>query len=1512
MNEQNASHPHPQGLYDPQFEHDACGVGFVAHIKGKRSHSIIKNALIVLEKLEHRGACGCDDETGDGAGILFQIPHKFYAKELAKQGITLPNEGAYGVGMIFLPKDAEVQTLYRAVFNDAIREEGQKVIAWRKVPVDSDQLGWLARSVEPGIEQVFIQAAEGADTETFERILFLIRRRAQNRIVELKLPNEEQCYVCSLSSKTIVYKGLMLADRIEPYYLDLSDPDAESALAIVHQRFSTNTFPTWDLAHPYRYIAHNGEINTLRGNRNWMRAREKGLKSDVFGDDLPKLFPLVNKSGSDSATLDNAVELLTLGGRSLMHVMLMLIPEAWQNDKLMSPAKRAFYEFHACKMEPWDGPAAVAFTDGVRIGAVLDRNGLRPARYMVTADDIVVMASETGVYDTDPANVVHKGRLQPGKVFLIDTEQGRIVSDEELKAELCSANEYEKWLDENLILLDNLPKSALPEVSPTESLLTRQQMFGYTLEDLKIILAPMGKNGEQPLGSMGTDTPLAVLSNRPQLLYNYFKQLFAQVTNPPIDPIREELVMSLIDYIGREGNLFDTAPVDARQLKLESPILSNRDLAVIRNLPAQYGLTSRTLATTFPANTSPNSLEQAVDALCLEAERAVNAGDTFLILSDRAADRENAPIPALLALSAVHHHLTRAGNRTLASLIVETGEAREVMHFALLIGYGSSAINPYLALESLADLCEQGYLPEITPDEAEKHFFKAVSKGLLKTFAKMGISTLQSYRGAQIFEAVGLNTAMVDHYFTGTPSRLSGINLDIIQKEALSRHAFAYPSIELEDNLDLETGGQYQWRRSGEYHMYNPESVAKLQHATSQKSYATFKEFSKAMNDTSKNLATLRGLLKFKPGTPIPLEEVEPTKNIVKRFVTGAMSLGSISREAHETLAIAMNRLGGKSNTGEGGEDPVRYTPDANGDSRRSAIKQVASGRFGVTAHYLVNADELQIKMAQGAKPGEGGELPGHKVDRYIAKVRHTTPGVTLVSPPPHHDIYSIEDLAQLIFDLKNINHHARISVKLVSEVGVGTVAAGVSKAHADHVLISGHDGGTGASPISSIKHAGLPWEMGLAETQQVLVKNDLRGRIYVQTDGQLKTGRDVAVAALLGAEEFGFSTAPLVTMGCIMMRVCHLGTCPVGIATQDAVLRERFSGQPENVINFFFFVAEELREIMAELGFHTVEEMVGRMDRLDIADAVDHWKTHGIDLRPLLTVPDVPPTVPHRRVISQDHGLEAIMDQKLIELCRPALDEREPISLDLPIINRDRTTATMLSGEIARKYGEEGLPEGTIQIKFTGSAGQSLGAFLAPGISLTLEGDANDYLGKGMSGGRIVVYPPRSAPFDPTENIVAGNTILYGATAGEVYLRGVVGERFAVRNSGATAVVEGTGDHCCEYMTGGVVVVLGKTGRNFAAGMSGGVAYVWDPDETFKDYLNDNHGIINLDPVSDERDREQLHSLITRHLELTRSDRAAVLLQSWERSVSQFKKVISKEFIRAQMELEAETSGVN
>ena len=1507
--------PAAHGLYDPQFEHDACGVGFVAHIKGHKSHSIVENGLDILKNLAHRGATGCDPLTSDGAGILIQIPHAFFAAELAAQGAALPAPGHYGVGMFFLPTDVEERTLYERIIERTAQEIQQPVLAWRTVPVDEGQLGWLAKSVAPVIRQAFFQRAAGLEDElAFERRLYLLRRRIQNEIAELDLEHEGYFYVNSLSSRTIVYKGLLMADRIAAYFLDLQNPAVVSALALVHQRFSTNTFPTWDLAHPYRYIAHNGEINTLRGNRNWMRARQAQMTSDVFGEELQKLFPLVNKSGSDSATLDNAIELLYLAGRSLPHVMMMLIPEAWDKDAQMSPEKKAFYEYHACLMEPWDGPAAVPFTDGVLIGAVLDRNGLRPARYIVTDDDLVIMASETGVLPVDPAKVRSKGRLQPGKILLVDTQQGRIVSDKEIKDELCGRKPYGEWLASNMITLRDLALPTAEQVAAehrdTEPLLVRQQAFGYTLEDIRIILHPMAANGEQPLGSMGTDTPLAVLSNRPHLLYNYFKQLFAQVTNPPIDPIREELVTSLVDYIGGGGSLLAEVPEHARQIRLERPLLTNAELEQIRHIQSA-DFRARTIPILFDVADS-SGLEKALAALCAAADQAEAEGITFLVLSDRGITAEKAPIPALLATAALHHHLVRQGTRNQVSLILETGEAREVQHFCLLVGYGASAINPYLAFETLEDMKAEGILPaDLTVEKAIYNFVKAIDKGMIKTFAKMGISTLQSYKGAQIFEAIGLDQELVEQYFTGTPSRLGGVKLNVLQKEAVSRHAFAYPPMHIAENLDLEPGGQYQWRRFGEHHHYNPDTVSKLQHAVRANDYKTFKAFSSAANDVSENLSTLRGLLQFVPGTSVPIDEVEPASEIVRRFVTGAMSLGSISREAHETLAIAMNRMGGKSNTGEGGEDPVRYVPMPNGDRRRSAINQIASARFGVTAHYLVNADELQIKMAQGAKPGEGGELPGHKVDKYVAGIRHSTPGVTLISPPPHHDIYSIEDLAQLIFDLKNVNPAARVSVKLVSEVGVGTVAAGVSKAHADHVLISGYDGGTGASPISSIKHAGIPWEMGLAETQQVLVKNDLRGRIRVQTDGQLKTGRDVVVAALLGAEEFGFSSAPLVAMGCIMMRVCHLNTCPVGIATQDPVLRSRFAGQPENVVAFFFFLAEEVREIMAELGFRTVDEMVGRMDRLDASAAIAHWKADGLDLSPLLTMPAVPATVAHRCVQKQEHGLETAIDLQLLELTASAVENGTPVSIEMPIYNSNRTVGTMLSGRIAEKLGAEGLPDDTIRVNFTGSAGQSFGAFLMRGVTLTLEGDANDYIGKGMSGGRIVVFPPKEAPFDPAENIIGGNTILYGATSGEVYLRGVVGERFAVRNSGANAVVEGTGDHGCEYMTGGTVVVLGQTGRNFAAGMSGGVAYIWDPEGTFHRGLNDNHGLIVLEKVTEARDAETLKTLIETHQRLTRSDRAATILQCWEETLPQFVKVVSLEYRRAQAAQAAEANAV-
>ncbi len=1497
--------PDKSGLYDPQYEHDACGVGFVVNIKGVKSHSIVEKGIQILENLVHRGACGCDPETGDGAGIIVQKPHAFFQREMNG---ALPDPDEYGVGMIFLPRDAAEREYCESTLAQVVSEEGQILLGWRDVPHDPSCIGPLARETMPVIRQVFIKRGKNSpDADAFERKLYVIRKVTENTVAARKLRESACFYVCSLSGRTIVYKGLLLAHQINGFYKDLTDPEFITALALVHQRFSTNTFPTWPLAHPYRLLAHNGEINTLRGNRNWMRARQAFLSSKLFGNDVKKLVPLVTETGSDSATIDNALELLTLGGRYLPHAMMMLVPEAWGGNNQMDADRRAFYEYHACLMEPWDGPAALAFTDGRVIGALLDRNGLRPARYLVTNDDLVVMASETGVLDIPDENIREKWRLQPGRIFLVDTEAGRIIDDEELKDRIVHQNPYAKWLAENKIDLNDLPAPVNYYPPNHETVLLRQQAFGYTLEDLKILIAPMAVSGEQPLGSMGNDAPLAVLSERPQLLYNYFKQLFAQVTNPPIDPIREELVMSLCDYIGKDGNLLDETARHCHQLKIDSPILNNIELEKLRQIHTS-DFQSRTISMLFSSSGDPRELEIALDRICAEASDAVRNGESIVILSDRGVDRENAAIPALLAVSAVHHHLIREGTRTAVGLVVESAEPREVMHFALLIGYGASAINPYLAFETLSDMVNQGLMPEgLTYDEARQRYIKAVNKGLLKTMAKMGISTLQSYRGAQIFEAIGLHQEVVDKYFTHTPSRIGGVKLDVIEKEALARHSFAFPPRDIPANLDLDMGGHYKWRRGGEFHQINPDTVALLQHAVRSGSYSKFKEFSSLVNRQSEELATLRGLFRFKKTSPIPLDEVEPVSSIVKRFSTGAMSLGSISREAHETLAIAMNRLGGRSNTGEGGEDPSRYHTESNGDSRRSSIKQVASGRFGVTAHYLVNADELQIKMAQGAKPGEGGELPGRKVSKYIAIVRHTTPGVTLISPPPHHDIYSIEDLAQLIFDLKNANVNARVSVKLVSEIGVGTVAAGVAKAHADLVLISGYDGGTGASPLSSIKHAGLPWELGLAETQQVLVRNDLRGRIRIQTDGQLKTGRDVVIAALLGAEEFGFSTAPLISMGCIMMRVCHLNTCPAGIATQDETLRSRFAGKPEHVVNYFTFVAEEVRELMAQLGFSTFDEMIGRSDMLQIEAAVNHWKASGVDVSVLLERTMVDKGVAIHCVQTQDHGILAQMDWDLIRDCVQAFENGERVTLERPIRNSNRTVGTMLSAEVARKFGEEGLPEDSITLKFKGSAGQSFGAFVSNGITLILEGDANDYLGKGLSGGKLIVYPPKKSIFKAEENIVAGNTLLYGATSGEVYLRGVVGERFCVRNSGAEAVVEGTGDHACEYMTGGVVVVLGKTGRNFAAGMSGGIAYVWDIDGQFKDRLNDGHGNILCARMNDPEDRNVVHDLIERHYRYTDSSRAKDALENWETVQTQFYKIVSKEYLTMLQELAKE-----
>lgn len=1489
--------PPAEGLYDPENEHDACGVGFVVNIKGVKSHQIVEQALEILVNLEHRGACGCDPETGDGAGILLQVPHTMFQRQMDGR---LPDAGKYGVGMVFLPTDPIERRVCEAVIEKAVEDEGQKFIAWRDVPVDNTRIGWKSREMEPVIRQCFIGRSAGIpDDEAFERKLFVIRKVIERIIPTKHLAAESFFYICSLSARTIVYKGLLLARQISGFYKDLAEPDLATALALVHQRFSTNTFPTWPLAHPYRILAHNGEINTLRGNRNWMRAREAQLRSDLFGDDVSKITPLVTETGSDSAAIDNAVELLVRGGRSLPHAMMLLVPEAWAGNDLMDPDRRAFYEYNACVMEPWDGPAALAFTDGRVVGALLDRNGLRPARYLVTKDDVVVMASETGVLNIPAENIREKWRLQPGRIFLVDTEQGRIIGDDELKDKIVHRHPYGKWLEDNRIDLAQLPEPVKKLPRDTASLHERQRAFGYTLEDRKYIMGPMAVNGQQPLGSMGNDTPLAVLSERPQLLYSYFKQLFAQVTNPPIDPIREELVMSLADYIGKDGSLLEETALNCHQLRIPSPILTNDELERLREIH-ESGFHARALGMLFDPARGPEAMHVALEDLCESASQAVKDGVSIIILSDRGVDREHAPIPALLATSAVHHHLIREGTRTAVGLVVESGEPREVHHFALLIGYGASAINPYLAFDTLKEMVDEGYeLTEgMTFDEARKGFMRAANKGLLKTMAKMGISTLQSYRGAQIFEAVGLHHDVIDRYFTHTPSRIGGVHLDVLAKEAIMRHEAAFPVPPIAGTLELEGGGLYHWRRGGEFHQLNPDTISRLQHAVHSGSYEKFKEFSSLVNKQSEELATLRGLFRFRYAeTPVPLDEVESAESIAHRFVTGAMSLGSISREAHETLAIAMNRLGGKSNTGEGGEDPARFIPDANGDRRRSAIKQVASGRFGVTAHYLVNADELQIKMAQGAKPGEGGELPGRKVSEYIAKVRHTTPGVTLISPPPHHDIYSIEDLAQLIFDLKNANPQARISVKLVSEVGVGTVAAGVAKAHADHILISGYDGGTGASPLSSIKHAGIPWELGLSETQQVLVKNDLRGRVRIQTDGQLKTGRDVVIAALLGAEEFGFSSAPLVSMGCIMMRVCHMNTCPAGIATQDPELRKQFAGKPEHVINFFMFVAREVREFMAKLGFRTFDEMVGHSEKLEMHRAVDHWKANGVDVSSILAKPEAPETISVHCTQKQDHGLDSVIDYGLIDSCKKALDGKGSVDLALPIRNSNRTVGTMLSGEVAKRFGEAGLPQDTIRVKFTGSAGQSFGAFLAPGITLTLEGDANDYLGKGLSGGRIIVFPPKNAGFVPHENIIAGNTLLYGATSGEVFLRGVVGERFAVRNSGASAVVEGTGDHGCEYMTGGIVVVLGKTGRNFAAGMSGGVAYVWDIDGQFARRLNDGHSKTIVEPVVEPGDIEDLKRLISAHQRETGSQRAAEVLAHFEERLPEFRKVWSSEY---------------
>jgi len=1488
--------PEQKGLYEPSTEHDSCGVGFVVNIKGVKSHEIVDNALIILKNLLHRGACGCEENTGDGVGILIQKPDKFFRRVCVESGIKLPETNSYGAGMVFLPTDAKESKFCQNAFERIIKEEGQEFLGWRDVPIDSSSLGPSAKKDEPTFKQIFIGKSDDLDSLAFDRKLYVIRKRIENEIWSSDLKQQNLFYIPSLSYRTFVYKGMLTGEQIAPMFPELGDPDVESAMALVHQRFSTNTFPEWRLAHPFRYVAHNGEINTARGNANWMRAREALCESELFGDDLQKIFPVVIEGGSDSATFDNVMEFLHMCGRPLPHAVLMMIPEAWSGHDTMSPERKAFYEYHACLMEPWDGPASIAFTDGEVIGAVLDRNGLRPSRYYVTKDDMVIMASEVGVLEVAPENVLIKERLHPGRIFMVDTKAGRIIDDEEIKNQFVNEHPYGEWLKDNLIPIDNLPDPKSVVGSDHDTLLQRQQAFGYTHEDLRILMAPMARDGLEPTGSMGTDAALAVLSNRPRLLYDYFKQLFAQVTNPPLDGIREELVTQVGSTIGCEMNLLKPSPEHCRQIKLSSPVITNEQLARIRDMDMP-GFKSIVLNITYPVVEGGKGLEKAIERVCKEADKAIEDGYTYFILSDRAVDQENASIPALLAVSGVHNYLVRNGTRSQISMVLESGEPREVHHFAVLLGYGVGCVNPYLAFESLEDLIGKGHIPEMPHEKAVQNFIKAVNKGLIKTMSKMGISTVQSYRGAQIFEAIGLEKSFIDKYFTWTASRIGGIGIDVVAQEAGKRHHNAFPDRPVK-KPDLEWGGEYQWRRDGEYHLFNPQTVFKLQHATRLGQYKIFKEYTEAVDNQSEHLATLRGLFGFKKGNSIPIQEVEPIESIMKRFSTGAMSYGSISKQAHETLAIAMNRIGGKSNTGEGGEDPDRFTRDANGDLRRSSIKQVASGRFGVTSEYLANADDIQIKMAQGAKPGEGGQLPGPKVYPWIAKVRHSTAGVGLISPPPHHDIYSIEDLAQLIHDLKNSNPKARIHVKLVAEVGVGTVAAGVAKAYSDVVLISGYDGGTGASPMSSLKHAGLPWELGLAETQQVLIQNGLRDRIVVQTDGQLKTGRDVVIAALLGAEEFGFSTAPLVVMGCIMMRVCHLNTCPVGVATQNPSLTRKFAGQPEFVENFFKFIAEEVREYMAELGFRTVDEMVGQVDRIDSKKAVDHWKANGLDFSKILYKATPRPGDEIYCVKQQDHGLEKSLDvTTIVPFCKDALESKKPVDMTLPVVNTNRTVGTILGYEITRRYGSAGLPEDTVKIHFNGSAGMSFGAFIPKGVTLTLEGDANDYIGKGLSGGKIIVYPPCNSSFVPEENILVGNVVLYGATQGEAYFRGIAGERFCVRNSGVNTVVEGVGDHGCEYMTGGRVVIIGKTGRNFAAGMSGGIAYVLDEAGDFA--VKCNQAMVDLDSMEDDEDLDIVRTLLNNHAKYTQSSVAKRILDDWDTYIGKFVKVMPKDYKR-------------
>ena len=1500
-----------QGLYDPAHEHDACGVGFIANIRGEKSHEVVSKGIQLLINLEHRGACGCDPETGDGAGLLVQLPDAFFRRELAGQGIELPEPGRYAAGMIFLDKDPKAAARQVEILESLVAAEGQRVLGWRDVPCDEAAIGWLARESMPDARQIFVAAegAEAQDEDAFQRKLYVIRRLAEKQIAS-EQGDDHFFYVTSLSSRTIVYTGMLISRQIRGFFPDVRDPDFASALCLVHSRYSTNTLGAWDLAHPFRYLAHNGEINTIEGNQNWMRAREGTLESGLFGDDLQKLYPIMREGASDSARFDNALEFLSLSGRELSEAILMMIPEAWENQHDMDPDLRAYYEYHSFLLEPWDGPASIAFTDGKKIGAVLDRNGLRPSRYVVTKDGFFVMGSEVGVTDIDPANVERKNRLHPGKVLLIDLEEGRIVGDEELKRSFVERKPYREWVERQRLLLADLPDTPVSSQKRNrEQRFLLQQAFGYTAEDMKLLLAPMASQGKWPIGSMGEDAALACLSDRPQMLYRYFKQRFAQVSNPAMDSINERPVMTLFSTVGAEGNLLEETEDHARMIRLEHPVLTDEELAKLENIDAP-GFESRTLPCLFKVSEGGAGLRAALDALCAEAEAAVRAGANILILSDRGVAPDLAPIPMLLATGAVHHHLIREALRTRCSLVCETGEAREVAHMALLLGYGAAGINPYLALQSLEELAEDGtFTPEgLDSSTAVKNFIKANDKGLLKTFAKMGISTLASYRGAQIFEAIGLDRDLVARCFAGTPSRVSGVGFEVIATEAAMRHGRAFPGDDFQ-YPELDPGGLYQWRARGERHTFNPDTVSKLQIALRRGSYDDYKEFSADADGSAEQACTLRGLFRFREDLrpAVPLEEVEPAAEIVKRFCTGAMSYGSISIEAHQTLAIAMNRLGGKSNTGEGGEDPSRFIPDENGDLRRSAIKQVASGRFGVTSWYLVNSDEMQIKVAQGAKPGEGGELPGHKVNDTIAKVRHSTPGVGLISPPPHHDIYSIEDLSQLIYDLKNANRYARVSVKLVSVTGVGTIAAGVAKGKADGVLISGMDGGTGASPQASIKYAGMPWEIGLAETQQTLVLNDLRGRIRVQTDGGLKTGRDVVIAALLGADEYGFSTAPLVAMGCILMRVCHLNTCPVGIATQDPVLRERFAGTPDSVVQYLLWIAEEAREYMAQLGFRSIDEMIGQVDVLDVARAENHWKQRGLDFSELFHKPDVPHAIYQKESQSLAQELEQVLDQKLLRLAAPALERGEKVEIDMPIQNTDRTVGTILGSEVSLKYGVEGLPEDTIRMHFKGSAGQSLGAFCTRGLTFDIEGDANDYVGKGLCGGKIVVRVPEGSTFDPAENVIAGNVVLYGATSGEAYFQGLAGERFCVRNSGADAVVEGVGEHGCEYMTGGNVVILGSTGRNFGAGMSGGIAYVLDEDGDFHTRVNPE--TIDLDPMDDD-DLERVQRMVRRHFQYTHSERADDVLRKWDSYAGKFVKVFPKDYKRAQSDRVAAESG--